>query len=331
MVLCSQPKCVGVCGLGQIGLPLALTCWRSGYSVIAYETNVERRASALPDLRKLDDWMKRELPELMPNYGALELASDLATLNRHADLIVECIWEDLDSKVSLLRSLVQAARRGAIFCSCTSGLSISEMGRRSGFPEQLAGTHFWSPPHLMPLVEVVSGSETAGEVLNAVTRFCETLGKRPVRVNIDAPGFIGNRMLHALWREAINIVERGIASAEDVDTVAKLTFGLRQSVLGPMEHMDLAGLDLIQNIHSYLLADLASNPNPSELLHDKVRQGYLGIKTGQGFHDWSKRDAVGLVEARDRQIVLELKRLSATGKKFMSPGATLKVHSRPEE
>ena len=309
----SSPNIVGICGLGQIGLSLALACWRSGYTVYGYDVDEGKVASAHQDLHRIDNWVRRELPELTPNYGQIEFTSDPTTLNREAEVIVECIWEDMAAKVSLFRSLSQAGKRGAVFCTSTSGLSVSEMGRRSAFPKQLVGTHFWSPPHLMPLVEVVVGSETAEKTIRVATQFCKQIGKRPIRVNIDAPGFIGNRLLHAMWREAIHIVEQGIASAEDVDTVAKLTFGLRQSALGPIEHMDLAGLDLIRNIQSYLLADLASNPNPGRLLRETVRKGWLGVKSGRGFYDWTKRDAAGLIEARDLQIVREIKRLITNG------------------
>lgn len=309
MSLISPPHTVGICGIGQIGLPLSLACWRSGYKVRLYDMSGEKLAGAFQDLQKMDAWMTRELPELKPNYGVIELASDLATLNQDTDLIVECIGEDMDAKVALLQTLSGAAARGAIFCTCTSGLSISEMGRRSGYPRQFIGTHFWTPPHLMPLVEVVLGSGTAEETVNITTQFCRSIGKRPVRVNIDAPGFIGNRMLHALWREAIDIVERGIASAEDVDAVAKLTFGLRQAVYGPLEHMDMAGLDLIYAIQSYLLSDLAANQNPGGLLREMVQKSCLGLKTGRGFYDWTQRDPAALITARDNQIVRELRRL----------------------
>jgi|ERR1035437_3398152 3-hydroxybutyryl-CoA dehydrogenase len=211
-------------------------------------------------------------------------------------------------KVGLWEALPSAASRGAIFCSSTSGLSISEMGKLSGFPAQVIGTHFWNPPHLMPLVEVVVGAGTAEETVKTTLRFCTNIGKQPVRVNIDAPGFIGNRMLHALWREAISIVDRGIASAEDVDTVAKMTFGLRLPVMGPLENMDLVGLDLIQTIHRYLLADLSVNRDPQRLLNDLVGDGHLGMKSGSGFYDWRKREPATLIEARDRQIARELRR-----------------------
>ena len=121
--------------------------------------------------------------------------------------------------------------------------------------------------------------------------------------------FIGNRLLHALWREAIYIVERVVASAEDVDTVAKLTFGLRQAVLGPLEHMDLAGLDLIQDIHGYLVRDLADGHDPGRLLNQMVEEGRLGMKSGGGFYDWKERDSKALIQARDQQVVRELRRL----------------------
>ena len=303
------PHTVGVCGIGQIGLSLGLACWRSGYRVLLYDQDHSKLESARQDIEEMDAWLTTQLPEPKATYGELECASDLAPLDQRADLVLECIREDLEAKVLLLQLLSGAASRGAIVCSCTSGLSISEMAIRSGYGRQLVGTHFWSPPHLMPLVEVTAGTESSEEAIELAMRFCRSLSKQPVRVNIDVPGFIGNRMLHALWREAIYIVERGIASAEDVDTVAKLTFGLRQAVLGPLEHMDLAGLDLIQAIHRYLLADLASNDEPGELLKQMVDEGRLGAKSGRGFYDWKQRDSKATIQARDRQVVRELRRL----------------------
>ena len=184
----------------------------------------------------------------------------------------------------------------------------------------MIGTHFWNPPHLMPLVEVVAGEGTAEETVQATMRFCRSIGKQPVRVNADLPGFIGNRMLHALWREAIEIVGHGIASAEDVDTVAKMTFGLRLPVLGPLENMDLVGLDLIHTIHKYLLADLAANRGPGRLLEELNQKSQLGMKTGSGFYDWKKHDPGAVIEGRNRQIVRELKRLMREGKEHPPSG-----------
>jgi 3-hydroxybutyryl-CoA dehydrogenase len=274
-----------------------------------YGRNPQKLEKARQDLQRMDRWMASEFPEEQPCYGELNYTSDLGPLDRQAELVVEGIAEDMAVKVKLWKSLGGVASRGGILCSSTSGLSISEMGRQSGFPAQVIGTHFWNPPHLMPLVEVVAGSGTAEETMQATLQFCRGIGKQPVRVNFDAPGFIGNRMLHALWREAIEIVERGIASAQDVDTVAKMTFGLRLPVVGPLENMDLVGLDLIHTIHRYLLADLAANRGPGRLLDELVQKGQLGMKSGCGFYDWRKREPAALIEARDRQIARELKRL----------------------
>jgi 3-hydroxybutyryl-CoA dehydrogenase len=309
MAIISSPRTIGVCGIGQIGLALGLACWRSGYRVWLYGRNPQKLESARQDLAKMDQWMASEFPGKTLHYGELVYTSDLGPIDREADLVVEGIAEDMAVKVGLWEALASAAARGAILCSTTSGLSISEMGKLSGFPAQVIGTRFWNPPHLMPLVEVVVGAGTAEETVQTSMRFCRHIGKEPVRVNIDAPGFIGNRMLHAMWREAISIVERGIASAEDVDTVAKMTFGLRLPVVGPLENMDLVGLDLVHTIHSYLLADLSANHGPGQLLNELVRKGQLGMKSGSGFYDWSKRAPATLIEARDRQIARELKRL----------------------
>jgi 3-hydroxybutyryl-CoA dehydrogenase len=274
-----------------------------------YDQDSSRLEGVRYKIEEMDAWMSAEFPEWKPSYGELECASDLASVDRDADLVLECIREDLAEKSALLRRLGGAASRNALFCSCTSGLSISAIGAGFGFPRQLVGTHFWNPPHLMPLVEVTGGTESAEEAIHSAMQFCRSIGKQPVRVNHDVPGFIGNRMLHAMWREAISIVERGIASPEDVDLVVKLTFGLRQAALGPLEYMDLVGLDLIRDIHSYLLADLASNDQPAELLSRLVTEGRLGAKSGAGFYDWTQSDRESAIQRRDRRILSELRRL----------------------
>jgi 3-hydroxybutyryl-CoA dehydrogenase len=304
-----SPRSIGICGAGQIGLALGLACWRAGFRVWIYARNAQKLDRARLDLEKMDKWLLAEFPSDRPKYGEVHFTSDLTRLDNEADLVVEGIAEDMKAKVELFRALSGVASRGGILCSSTSGLSISEMGRESGFPAQVVGTHFWNPPHLMPLVEVIAGKGTSEKTVETTMQFCRDIGKVPVRVNADVPGFIGNRLLHAMWREAIELVGRGIASAEDVDKVVKMTFGLRLPVVGPFENMDLVGLDLVETIHKYLLADLATNRGPSRLLDEMVRESKLGMKTGSGFYDWTKRDPAALIEARDRQIARELKRL----------------------
>jgi 3-hydroxybutyryl-CoA dehydrogenase len=245
--------------------------------------------------------------------GSIETANNLAALNDHAELIMDAIAEDMDQKVELLRQLQPAAARHATFITTTSGLSVTDMGRRAHCGRHLVGTHFWNPPHLMPLVEVVRGDDTADEAFDRVCEIVVSIGKIPVRVNRDVPGFIGNRLLHAMWREAISLVQRGIASPEDIDRVVRLTFGLRLAAVGPLENMDLVGLDLVHAIHTYLLRDLADDKWPLDLLQQQLDQGKLGMKCDQGFYDWQKRDRQKLIDLRDRQIVRQLMFLREQG------------------
>jgi 3-hydroxybutyryl-CoA dehydrogenase len=299
-------RCIGICGAGQMGAAAAVSFKRAGYRVLVWNYRPEGLATLESTVAALESWLEQHVGPALLSGGTIEPQTELSAIDEQADLVLDCIVEDLDQKVDLFRCLPACIGRRAIFITTTSGLSITELGRRSNCGHLLAGTHFWNPPHLMPLVEVIRGQDTPDAVMNQVCQVVESIGKRAVRVNRDVPGFIGNRLLHTLWREAINIVERGIASPEDVDLVARMTFGLRLPVLGPLENMDLVGLDLVETIHHYLLADLAGHPGPSPYLTEKVKQGHLGVKSGQGFYDWRIRRAEELIRKRDIQIVHQL-------------------------
>lgn len=259
-----------------------------------------------PTVERVESWMDQNIGRATRELGSVQTQADPAPIDEQADVILDCIAEDMAQKVELFKRFPGCRDRGGLFITTTSGLSITEMGRRSGCGHLLAGTHFWNPPHLMPLVEVIRGEDTPDHIIDKACHLVESIGKRSVRVNRDVPGFIGNRLLHALWREAISLVEKGIATPKDVDLVARLTFGLRMPVVGPLENMDLVGLDLIEKIHEYLLADLADNHGPSEYLTDRVQRGHLGVKSGQGFYDWRSRKAEELIQRRDKQIIHQL-------------------------
>ena len=306
------PETIGICGAGQMGAAAAVAFRRAGYLTLLCEPNRERSVAAQRRIADLDSWLDRHAPGVAAKPGSIVLTADLGRIDREADLVMDAITEDMAEKAELFRRL-GAARQRALFITTTSGLSITELGRRSGVGERLVGTHFWNPPHLMPLVEVVRGGDTAEDAVIAVEAVVRAIGKIPVRVNRDVPGFIGNRLLHAVWREAINLVERDIASPADVDRVARLTFGLRLAAVGPLENMDLVGLDLIETIHDYLLADLSAAGRPLAALSERVAAGKLGMKSGAGFYDWSQRDAAELIERRDRQILHQLAFLKELG------------------
>jgi len=307
---------IGICGVGQMGAAAAVSFKRAGYRVLAWDHDPAQLA-ALPIVTgKMEMWLDEHFLGSEPGGiergkgGRIEPHSGPESLDRQADVILDCITEEMAPKVALFKRFPGCLERGCLFLTTTSGLSITELGRRSNCGHLLTGTHFWNPPHLMPLVEVIRGEDTPDHIVSSVVQLINSIGKIPVRVNRDVPGFIGNRLLHALWREAISLVETGVASPEDIDLVARLTFGLRMPVMGPLENMDLVGLDLIERIHQYLLEDIADNHRPSEYLAANVRQGNLGHKSGRGFYDWTVRSAETLIESRDRQIVHQLKYLN---------------------
>jgi 3-hydroxybutyryl-CoA dehydrogenase len=299
-------RTVGICGSGQMGVAAAVCFRRAGYRVLLWLRNPAKLAVVHETFSELEGWMRENMPPPPSDQGTLHTTADLALIDADADVILDCIAEVMADKAALFRNLGRARERRSLFLTTTSGLSITELGRQSGTENILAGAHFWNPPHLMPLVEVIRGQDTEDDVMDRAVALIQSIGKIAVRVNRDAPGFIGNRLLHAMWREAIFLVQSGIASAGDVDKVARLTFGLRMPAVGPLENMDLVGLDLIETIHEYLLANLSAAQKPLPLLSQMVREGRYGMKTSSGFYDWRARNPQELIERRNQQIIRQL-------------------------
>jgi 3-hydroxybutyryl-CoA dehydrogenase len=204
-----------------------------------------------------------------------------------ADFVVECIPEDMNLKQKLFADLEPLCKPETIFATNTSVMSITGIASLTLNKSRVVGTHFWNPPYLIPLVEVVKGNETSIETMETTMAVLKKAGKHPIWVNKDVPGFVANRLQHALWREAISIVENDIADAATVDEAVKLSFGLRLPILGPIENADMVGTDLTLSIHNYILKHLESGSEASPLLRTKVETGELGFKSGKGFQEWT--------------------------------------------
>jgi 3-hydroxybutyryl-CoA dehydrogenase len=219
---------------------------------------------------------------------------DLTEAVRDADFVVEAVAENLAVKQKLFAELELRTRRDAILASNTSVIPITAIMQDLIRKERALGTHWWNPPFLVPLVEVIETQWTSPQVVARTMELHQAAGKKPAHVKKDVPGFIGNRLQHALWREAIALVEHGICDAETVDAVIKASFGRRLAVLGPLENADLVGTDLTLAIHDTVLPAIENRPGPSPYLQDLVADGKLGFKSGEGFRKWSPEQQAAL-------------------------------------
>jgi 3-hydroxybutyryl-CoA dehydrogenase len=281
---------IAIIGAGLMGHGLALVFARGGHEVTVTDAFTEARdtvksrvAATLASLRDTPDAVDR-----------IAVADTLPQAVRDADIVIEAAPEKLDLKQDLFAELEAAARPEALLASNTSVIPIGQIAARVASKHRVLGTHWWNPPYLVPLVEVIETQGTAPETVQRMMALLATLGKTPVHVRRDVPGFVGNRLQHALWREAIALVEEGVCDAETVDLVVKSSFGRRLAVLGPLENADLVGTDLTLDIHNQVLPHLNHRPGPSPYLEALNAQGKLGFRTNAGFREWTEAEKTAL-------------------------------------
>lgn len=219
------------------------------------------------------------------------LEAELEAAADGADWVFEAAPEKLELKQEIFEWLDAAAPGDAILATNTSVMRVGDVAARAKARHRIVGTHWWNPPFLIPLVEVVQGADTDPAVVERTTVLLAALGKTPVHVRRDVAGFVGNRLQHALWREAFDLVDKGVCDPRTIDTVIKAGFGRRLPVLGPIETADLIGLDLTLAIHEYVLPELDPPSEPSAGLRARVERGELGMKSEKGFLEWSEGDA----------------------------------------
>lgn len=306
-----------VIGTGLMGPGIAYTLAKAGCRVALYGRTPESMERGLRSLRAgvttLVEGECLDKEEATAVLARVEGTTDLEAGAREAGLVTESIVEDLAVKQELFARLERLVAPATLLTSNTSGLPATRLASALQRPERFAVTHYWNPPHLMPLVEVVKGEKTSQSTLDALLSLLRQAGKKPVLILKDTPGQLGNRLFHALIREAIYIVQEGIASAEDVDTAIKTGLGRRFPVYGTLEHMDVVGLDLVLAIQSYMCQALCNSTEPVQLLRDSVARGDLGCKSGRGFYDWSRRDREAMIRQRDSFLIRLLKEEQRAG------------------
>ena len=302
---------VVIIGSGLMGSGIAACAALAGHPVALIdlqlelaEKGVQNASNCIDELRE-NGLATAEEAEFAKN--AVKASNNVMLYADTAMLVIEAIHENLQAKQDLFESLDAIFPSPVPIVSNTSGLRITDIAAKTKYPARTVTTHFWFPGHLVPLVEVVVGDHTDVNIAIQVRDLLLKWGKAAVLVKKDLPGQLANRILQAVIREAVNIVEVGLASPEDVDTAIKMGMGIRLPVWGPLEHVDAVGLDLCMNVQKTVLPGISNATQPSPLFGDHVAKGELGNKTGKGFYDWSVKDMNELAARRNAFILLARK------------------------
>ena len=296
-------------GTGTMGHGTAVMFAKAGYDVKMYGRTQESIDRGMKGIRSALETYKThqlvteaEVPQILARVQGVTSLEEAA---RDADFVIESVAEELAVKQVIFKQLDQLCPERTIFATNTSGLSPSAVAEAVSRKDKFVVAHFWNPPHLVPLVEVVPGKHTAQKTVDVTWELMEKIGKKPVALKREALGFIGNRLQLAMLREALYIVQEGIATPEAVDATVRYSLGRRYGVTGPLESADLGGLDIFQNISAYLYKDLCNDPVSSPLLAETVAHGDLGAKTGKGFYDWTSPDVLGKLKKEREAVLIE--------------------------
>lgn len=299
-------KKIVIAGAGTMGYSMAQIFAQNGYDVTLYnhkeetlkkaETNIKHNVETLVSAHELTQEQAHTL------LGHLEYTMSKECF-AHCDYIVENIVENLDIKLAFYKDITPMIPEETIICTNTSGLSINKLASAVKYPERFIGMHWFNPPHLIPLIEIIRGQETTQEVVDTVYYISQKIGKKPVVVNKDVPGFAANRIQLAVLREALYMVEEGIVSPEGVDDVMKYGLGFRYACLGPLETVDFGGIDTFEHISDYLMPDLCDSKEIPALLEKHYQNNELGVKTKKGFYDYSDGKDIEATKQRDEKLI----------------------------
>ena len=287
-------KNVGIIGGGLMGHGIAIQFARSGYNVNLNDTSDEKLNESLANIESTCKTMSKagiikenEINKIISNINT---NLSLKNTSENSDFIIEAVFEDLNIKQKIFSELDQYCKKEVILSSNTSSFKASQISKYcSNFKERIIVANWWNPPHILPLIEVVNAPSVSQQTTNLTMELFKNINKKPVLLNKESLGFIGNRMQFALLREAISIVSNGIATPEEVDEVVKYSFGRRLALAGPFEVFDAAGWDTITAIANELFPDLDSTNDEPKLLSEKLKNEHLGMKTDKGFYEWDNK------------------------------------------
>jgi len=299
-----------VIGLGTMGPGIAATLARTGLEVSAYDADAAKRqaapaqfAAAAGALGVLGIPDRTAHPILVhPGLGACVAG---------CDLVIETVPEDIELKRRVFAEIEAVVAERCIIASDTSGLPIGQLAVGARRPERIIGMHWSNPPHLIPMIEVIPGERTAAATVEAVTAVIRRTGHRPILIRKDVPGFVENRVLYAIMRECIDLVENGVIAPADLDACVSWGIGYKLSVIGPMALLDMAGLDIYAAVSAYLNRELASRPDTAPYIRERTQRHELGLKSGRGIYEYTPESAAQLRAARAAKLIAVRKALES--------------------
>ncbi|MCG7505055.1 5-formyl-3-hydroxy-2-methylpyridine 4-carboxylate 5-dehydrogenase [Mesorhizobium retamae] len=293
---------IAIIGLGTMGPGMAARLARGGLQVTAYDVApaaIERARTMLGTAEGVLD----ALGIAAAGAGTVRFTDDIAEAVAGVDLVIENVPENIAIKAEVYRAIDGLIASDTIVASDTSGIPITQLQAHISHPERMVGMHWSNPPHIIPMIEVIGGEKTAPQIVETIRDLIRSIGLLPVVVKKDVPGFVENRVLYALLREAVDLVERGVIEPEDLDTCVSWGIGYKIAVVGPMALLDMAGLDIYKSVSSFLNADLSNRGDVAPMVLEKTGASKLGIKSGEGMFSYTPEQTKALQAERARKLV----------------------------
>ncbi|PBC18811.1 MULTISPECIES: 5-formyl-3-hydroxy-2-methylpyridine 4-carboxylate 5-dehydrogenase [unclassified Mesorhizobium] len=295
---------IAIIGLGTMGPGMAARLARGGLQVVACDVApaaIERARSMLSVAETVLDALGIGPPSA--GVGTVRFTDDIGDAVSGADLVIENVPENLSVKADVYRTIDSLIASDTIVASDTSGIPITKLQAHISHPERMVGMHWSNPPHIIPMIEVIAGEKTAPQTVATIRDLIRSIGLLPVVVRKDVPGFVENRVLYALLREAVDLVERGVIDPEDLDTCVSWGIGYKIAVIGPMALLDMAGLDIYKSVSSFLNADLSNRDDVAPMVLEKTNASKFGIKSGEGMFSYTPEQTKALQGERARKLV----------------------------
>lgn len=305
----SKVNRVAIIGTGTMGPGMGAVLARTGIEVRLHDVRPEA-LDAARDAVGLANKVLDGLEAPSQDGGSISYGSDLAEATKDCDFVIEAVPEELAIKQSVFSELERLVADTTVLASNTSGIPISDIAKNLAHPGRVVGMHWSNPPHLIPMIEVIPGAQTSQDSVGTTSTLVKRVGYAPVLIAKEVPGFVENRILYAILRECLDLVDRGVISRADMDTCVKWGIGYKLAVIGPLELLDVAGLDIYQSVASYLNQDLSTEPGVSSTITDLTNQGRLGMKTDAGIYDYTPEEKQAKGAARAGKLVAVRKALN---------------------